>query len=184
MPLSPQYENQGRVSRLLPAVNADSQNIDVAVRLARYGEQYTMSTVRKSHVLADEGSYFVANNGQSGIAWNVPTGWVTTTPSITIFNGNAPGGPRIYLDYLSLVTTAAGSSTGGLTVLPAAVYLDSGNRYSCRHRDYRHQLPQFRLSRFRPGHDLRGRHYSDGRQQPKGHRGLPLSASYRLSDGD
>ena len=65
-------------------------------------------------VAADEGGYFIARNatpgtGQAGHA--APTTHDTAKPFVMLKNGAESGGARVYLDYLKLVVTAAG--TGG-----------------------------------------------------------------------
>jgi hypothetical protein len=79
---------------------------------------------------ADEGCYFVTNNAQTGIAMTTTVAFSATAPFLIIQNTAAAGGKKIYLDYLDLVTTAAGSAASGLTLIQAAVYLDSILRYS------------------------------------------------------
>src|SRR5882762_11209058 len=107
--LSPQALLRGLVARALPSLNADSQANDVGLRLGAYGEQYTQPLVRKTHNLADEGSYFVTNNAQTGIVPTYGTAFSATAPFILIYNGQTAN--RLYLDYLALVAIAAGAST-------------------------------------------------------------------------
>lgn len=103
-------------------------------RLTRYGEFPTVGMVRKQHGLVDEGSFFIASNGnQTGILSSPATGFVATTPAMILFNSDSPSNPqamRIFLDYVNLVTTVVGSAASGLVNLQGALYLDSGNRYS------------------------------------------------------
>src|SRR5438552_1906114 len=95
--ISPQALFRGLVARVLPTFNADSQNNDIAARMDPYGGLFTQPLVRKAHGLADAGSYFVTNNGQSGI---VPTygGAIAATGSFAIATprsllcGLPPGG--------------------------------------------------------------------------------------------
>lgn len=132
--LSPQALFRGMVSRLLPPANLDSLQQDISTRLARYGEQYTQPLVRKSHGLADEGSYLIANaNAQAGIISTAATGFVATTPALIVANIDSPtsaNAKRTYLDFLNLVTTVVGSAASGLVNLQAALYIDNGNRYA------------------------------------------------------
>lgn len=128
MSLSPQALVKGLVSRILPSFNADSQNSDAAVRQFSYGEIATQPLVRKSHNLADEGSYYTANNAQTGIASAYNTAFTATAPFITIYNSNSA--LRAYVDYIALVAIAAGASTTTAGYLAAAVVVDNGNRYS------------------------------------------------------
>lgn len=132
--LSPSALVRGIVARYLPQANVDSPQVDVPPRFARYGEQYIVPLMRKQHALADEGSYFIANNNaQAGILSTPATGFVATTPAAIIYNGDSPTSPnykRVYLDFLNLVTTVVGSAASALVNLQAALYIDNGNRYS------------------------------------------------------
>ena len=132
--LSPQALFRGLVSRSLPSANLDSQQTDVGTRLARYGEQFTMPIVRKTHGLNDEGSYFVTNNNaQSGILSSAATGFVATTPALVVTNTDSPTNQnykRVNLDFLNLVTTVVGSAASGLVNLQAALYMASGAVYT------------------------------------------------------
>lgn len=130
MALSPQALLKGIVSRILPAPNADSSNNDVAVRQGRYGEQFALSHMRKQHLLADEGSYFVAHNNQTGVVMTTTVAFLDTAPFFLITNNEPAGGKRLYLDYATLVTTVAGSAASGLTTIQAVVRVDTSARYS------------------------------------------------------
>lgn len=131
--LSPQALIRGIVQRALPTSNPDSGNNDVAVRQGSYGEVYTQPLVRKSHNLADEGSYFIINNAQTGITPPLAVGFVATTPALVFYNNDITLGRRIYLDYINLTSlvavTATSSVVGEANAFFAAV-IDSGNRYS------------------------------------------------------
>lgn len=130
MALSPQALLRGIVQKVLPTINADSTNVDVAMRQASYGELYNQPLVRKNHNLADEGSFFVANNAQAGIAMTTTVAFSAVAPFLIVYNGNAAGGKNIYLDQLNLITTAAGSAAAALTLIQAAAVIDTGNRLS------------------------------------------------------
>lgn len=123
---------KGWVSRALP--QRESDNDPGIVRVTPYGDVSTVGAVRKQHVLVDEGSYFIASNGsQTGILSTPATGFVATTPAAIIFNTDSPSNSnskRICLDYMNLVTTVVGSAASGLVNVQAALYLDTGNRYS------------------------------------------------------
>lgn len=127
-----EFTNFARTSRLLPQPSTDGDESEM--RATRYGEQTVMPIVRKQHAILDEGSYFIANNNsQTGILSTPATGFVATTPALIIYNKDVPSNPaakRICLDYLNLVTTVVGSAASGLVNLQAALYLDTGNRYS------------------------------------------------------
>jgi hypothetical protein len=131
--LSPQALIRGLVQRALPSsINPDGPSNDVAFRQAGYGEMYTQPLVRKSHNLADEGSYFIINNGQTGITPPLATGFVATTPALVIYNNDTLL-RRLYLDYINLTAlvavTATSSVVGEANAFFAAV-IDNGNRYS------------------------------------------------------
>jgi hypothetical protein len=131
MALSPQALIKGLVSRVLPAVNFDSSNNDVAMRLERYGGLFTQPLVRKAHGLSDEGSYFTANNAQTGIAMTAGATFSATAPFIVIQNQASIANPvRASLDYINLVSTAAGGAASTLVSLNMAVVIDSILRYS------------------------------------------------------
>jgi hypothetical protein len=118
-------------SRQLPSAYVDG-NVSVA-RGSRYGETATLPLVRKSHTLADEGTYFVVNNAQTGILENVATGYVATTPTLVIANTGSTvsaSAPNIYLDYVDLVASAAGVTATAVSGKWQAVVVDTGNRYS------------------------------------------------------
>lgn len=121
--------NRGVVSRALPQAAYD--NITATQRLGRYQEEYVIPIVRKQHALADEGTYFTTNNAQAGLATAAaPTTFSATNPFLLIYNSDSPSNPayrRIYLDFATLIATAAG--TAGASV-QAAVTIDSTNRYS------------------------------------------------------
>lgn len=126
--LSPQALIRGLVQRALPSVNVDSTNNDVALRQGSYGELYNQPLVRKAHNLADEGSYFVGNNAQTGIVPTYGTSLVATSPFITIYNSNPVA--RLYLDYIALVAIAAGAQTTTAGYTAISVVTDSINRYT------------------------------------------------------
>ena len=125
---------KGRVSRTLPQADVDGGRDGEPIRVGRYDEPYVLTPVRKTHLLADEGSYFIGSNGnQTGILSTPATGFVATTPACIIYNTDSPSNSsakRVYLDYMNLVTTVVGSAASGLVNLQGAVYLDTGNRYS------------------------------------------------------
>jgi len=125
--LSPQALIRGLVSRALPSLNPDGANNDVALRLDPYGGAYTQPLVRKTHNLADEGSYFVTNNAQTAIVPTYGTAFAATSPFITIYNNTAL---RCYLDYLALVNIVAGTCATTVGYTGLTIIVDTGNRYS------------------------------------------------------
>jgi hypothetical protein len=131
MALSPQALIRGIIQKALPSRNNDSANVDVAMRQFTYGEMAVQSLVRKAHNLADEGTYFVANNNQTGILMQPSTAFAATLPSIVIQN-NAPvsSGIQAYIDYINLTVTTAGVVTTTQAYEAATVVLDNGLRYT------------------------------------------------------
>jgi len=124
---------KGWVSRNRPQAQIDNQP-DI-MRFSRYKDAYVIPVVRKQHALADEGTYFVANaNAQAGILGSAATGFVATTPILTVYNSDSPsnqGAVRVHVDFLNLVTTVVGSAASGLVNLQAALYIDQGpDRYT------------------------------------------------------
>lgn len=100
---------RGRVSRDLPQADVDGGREGEPVRIGRYDEQYNLSLVPTKHLLADEGSYYIATTPTpgTGIAMTISTGFVDTVAMFAIKNTCNPSGPlgckRIYLDYLRLI---------------------------------------------------------------------------------
>jgi len=115
---APAVGSYGFVSRPKPQPSIDGQNLERQFRAGRYGEGYSLSLVSKSHLLADEGSYFVWSNPTAGTGitgqantQSVPAiGSNDTKPYICIQNVDAPGGKRVYLDYIRFRTTVAGTN--------------------------------------------------------------------------
>ena len=122
------------VSRALPSANTDSANQDVGARGGRYGELAVLPYVRKQHLLADEGSYFVAANAQTAITGQAITAFDATKPSLIIANTDSSGNPaakRIYLDYIHLLNGGTAYSNGvSNTGSFWSMQIDNGNRWS------------------------------------------------------
>lgn len=124
---------KGSVSRALAQRNVSNARDGVPVRLGPYAELVIQSPVRKQYALAEEGSYFLANNGQAGIATPAVAAFGATTPVCVIYNTGTPQddqAPAICLDYIALITTAAGSFASAGVNLQAAIYLDQTDRYT------------------------------------------------------
>lgn len=131
MALSPQALVKGLAAKLLPSFNPDSANNDIALRLDSYGGVSTQPLVRKAHNLADEGTYFITNNAQTGIVPTYGTAFAAVSPFLTVYNGApSPAVSKVNLDYLALVAIAAGASTTLAGYIAAALVLDAGNRYT------------------------------------------------------
>jgi hypothetical protein len=87
--------------------------------------------IPSSVVEADEGKYFVAVNPTmgTGIAMGIQTTFNATANvlGILVNNAAAGSGKRLYVDYIRLICTAAGTTT---TASDLAVVVDNTNRYS------------------------------------------------------
>lgn len=120
---------RGYVSRIQPQAEQDTDTS--MVRLGRFGDVWTIGGVRKQHGLADEGSYFVANNGGTGVASAAaPTSFNDLAPIISIANTDTAGNQnskRIHLDWIRLMETAAGT---GATAMRFQVRTDNVDRSS------------------------------------------------------
>lgn len=122
-------EFTGEVDRTKPHAELDGTDIDC--RLSRYRELSVMPFSYTKHPLVDEGSYFICNNAQTGLATAAaPTAFSATNPFLIIYNGSDPSDDfalRYYIDSLLLLATAAG--TAG-TSIQFAITVDVGNRYT------------------------------------------------------
>lgn len=127
MALSPTQIIQGFVSRLLPSFNTDGTNNSVTARQSSYGELCTQPLVRKSHNLADEGSYWTASSA-TGIVPTYGTTITATSPFISIYNGNTA--KSVGVDYVALTAIVAGAQTTAVGYTGIQVVVDTGNRYS------------------------------------------------------
>jgi hypothetical protein len=121
-----------QVASLKPSATTDGKQPVANPRAGRYTEQYTLTLIPTTHLLADEGSYFVANNGQTGqvSAAGAPVSFVATTPWAIIYNNASPANPsspKIYLDYVSFAVSLQGAT---MTSVQMAVVRDLGNRFS------------------------------------------------------
>ena len=59
----PAVDIRAFISRILPALSSDDPENTKLLRAGRYRELYILPVGRKQHLLADEGSYFITNNG-------------------------------------------------------------------------------------------------------------------------
>lgn len=130
MALSPQALIKSLVQRALPAKQPDGASNDVAPRLDSYGGLFTQPMVRKSHALADEGSYYTVNNAQTAIVPTYGTAFASTSPFILLYNGQPVGGLNLAVDYAVLAAVVAGVCTTAVGYTALAVTVDTGNRYT------------------------------------------------------
>ena len=101
-----------KVSRALPGTRSTDGTTDTeSARGSGYGEPYVIPFSRR--VAADEGGYFLARTATPGTAQaghTAPTTHDTAKPFVMLQNGAEAGGMRVYLDYLKLLVTAAGTA--------------------------------------------------------------------------
>ena len=115
---------------LSSAARVAAEQAPVIARFGHYGETVAELITGKQHKLADEGSYFLTRSPTPGTGLATiaaPTTFAATSPFLIVTNNNPVGGKNIFLDYLKLICTAAG--TGG-TALNFATVLDAGSRYT------------------------------------------------------
>lgn len=105
-------------ARAIPSPQADQKAPVTNVRGGRYGEQYVLPLVPTKHMLADEGTYFIATNVTPGTAqpYNIQAAFSDTTPLLYIQNNDSKANPfarRMYLDYIKLICSVAPASSTG-----------------------------------------------------------------------
>ena len=105
-------------ARAIPSPQSDQKAPVTNVRGGRYGEQYVLPLISTKHLLADEGSYFIATNPTPGaaLAYNVQAAFSDTVPLLYIQNNDSkanPLGKRMYLDYIKLICSVAPASSTG-----------------------------------------------------------------------
>lgn len=99
---------QGKTARALPSNYADGTSRDM--RISPYGELMAYDLGNR-HALADEGSYFVATNPTvgTGIAGIAASDGFNAAETF-LFMRNTDATKRVYLDYIKLQATAAGTN--------------------------------------------------------------------------
>src|SRR5579872_4684368 len=112
--LSPGALLKGLVRRFLPAPSQEGPENEGYLRLLRYNELAVGSMVRKSHLLTDEGTQFVANAAQTPIIDTGNAAFAITHPNLYIANTADPSDPAaksIGMDYVDLTVTTVGATT-------------------------------------------------------------------------
>lgn len=117
----------GKTSKAIPTAVADGTFPNI--RSTTYGELVTTQLMDNHNSLADEGSYFKATNATPGTAITHATtaAFSSTAAALCIFNSNAAGGKRIYLDYFRLIVVGTPTTA---TSAQMVITLDTGNRLS------------------------------------------------------
>lgn len=115
------------VARGLPSSSPDGATPASNPRGGRYREQYSLNIIPTKHILADEGTYYVATNPTISTGFTLTTtaqnAFSDTTPQIYMFNGaTASIGNRIYLDYIRFLVTATPTAA---TLVNYAIKLDA-----------------------------------------------------------
>lgn len=110
------YRNLGVVGRALPGAGA-GDNTQVPERLGRYGEQYVLPVGGFRHMLADEGSYFYAQNATIDAATTLAghaapvLADLYTKPFVFMRNADAvSSAKRVYLDFIHIQVITAGAN--------------------------------------------------------------------------
>jgi hypothetical protein len=118
----------GEAHRDLPGT-AYTEGQTTPLRSTKRGELFTQSIAKGQTALVEEGSYFLATNptpgtGIAGIA--AANGYDATEALCTIRNGATAGdtAKRLYIDYIKLQLTVAGTNGTNLTY---ATHKDKGN---------------------------------------------------------
>jgi hypothetical protein len=122
----------GKIQRFLQSAQRFMDNMPGMLRMAAYGEIITQLVSSKQHQAADDGSYYITRSPtvDTGLATAGTTLVQTYTyqyPFLIVTNNHPVGGKSIYLDYIKLRCTAAG--TAG-TSLNYVTVLDTIPRFS------------------------------------------------------
>lgn len=107
--------NTSKVNTAKPTAYAE--NADVPDRGSKYGEKGVLPYGSGLHNVADEGSYFVVTNPAPGTGLATvaaPTALADVSPFFMLLNNAAAGGKRVYMDYIKLLVTAAGTAGASL----------------------------------------------------------------------
>ena len=128
---SPRALVGGIINRFLSSAAGynDDRDQDKPLRCRRYGDLAINCAVPTRHDLADEGSYFVTTTPTpgTGLTWvAAQTTYSATAPNFLIQNlEQGAQGRTVYLDFLTMVTTAAMTAATGIQY---AITMDSGQR--------------------------------------------------------
>jgi len=107
--------NTSKVNVALPT--ATGSNVDVANRSGRYGDQFVAPIGAGRTNVCDEGSYFVVTNPTPGTGLATIatlTALADTSPFFMLINNASAGGKRVYMDYIKLLVTDAGTAGASL----------------------------------------------------------------------
>jgi hypothetical protein len=101
---------QGFIARLLPSFSQDGNPNPSGLRSGARNELYVMNLIPKSHMLADEGSYFIGTNPVPGtpLLYNIQTAFSDTVPFLYMYNADSY--KSIYLDYIKIIVAIAAAS--------------------------------------------------------------------------
>ncbi len=109
-----------RVQRLLALAQKVGETFPSISRGGSYGEQVVEILSDKQHKFADEGSYYMTRSPTVGTGLATiaaQSSFADASPFLIVTNGNPVGGKSIYLDYIKLTSTVAG--TNGTNLLYA-----------------------------------------------------------------
>lgn len=106
------------INRIKGTRNADGTTTQAPYRTGSYGEAYVMPVGVGRVTLADEGSYFVAQNATVGtqLTGHVAPA-IADTNTKSIIHGYNSGSKYVYLDYITLTTVVANASATAVDFL-------------------------------------------------------------------
>jgi len=108
------------INKLRGTKSADGTAVVLPSRTGSYGEAYALPVGTGRMMMADEGSYYVAQNATVGTQLTghvAPAISDTNTKSIIHFYNPATSGKDVYLDYLVLTTVVANASATAVDFL-------------------------------------------------------------------
>ena len=109
---------------------ASAAGVTRATRLSLFGEQMVQAVGKGAYAHADEGKYFIATNPTpgTGIAGLAAADGYDDEQALCIIQNTATAGSdvRLYLDYIKLQTTVAGTNGTNVTW---ATHIDESARY-------------------------------------------------------
>ena len=147
---------KGVVHRIKP--DANPEYTDEEFRLTKYGELYVSPLTQTNHMIADEGSYYIASSPTpgTGLAFAVTAAASDTAGNFLFIKNNdnvsdSPNTKRLYLHYIRLICTVAPATatagqfklnadsfltqrytSGGTALSPQSANMDTGNVSICQ----------------------------------------------------
>lgn len=118
----------GQVNRRMKRFR-QPEDLEEAIRGTRYAEFYVRDSGRARGQLTDEGGYFTVTNPtpNTAVGLGIPPTFRDTAALFTIYNSASTNGPRVYLDFMSIVLRTAPVTSSPQT-LQLCVKLDPDER--------------------------------------------------------